>query len=253
MAPLRRSRAASSGSIREVTGSRVDEVNEDGGSRLLGMLAFGCSSLRGSQTLPPLADSVATFAGPRACARLAAAGRLCRQLTLLALTTRRRRSWVRERWPVDVTSDLLTSYRWPRDKVAAAAYLDEAWMLVEQAPHLLTCLDKRGFSPLHVAARHECVSLCSILLSARSDPNLSASGSGWTPLHCAAAAGDADCTSMLLAAAADPEHQDDMRRVPLELAVRRKSGLVQEVLLNRMEESSFNCLGGSSRSSCAVA
>eukprot|EP00401_Gymnodinium_catenatum_P042764 CAMPEP_0117543712 /NCGR_PEP_ID=MMETSP0784-20121206/45201_1 /TAXON_ID=39447 /ORGANISM="" /LENGTH=226 /DNA_ID=CAMNT_0005340497 /DNA_START=165 /DNA_END=846 /DNA_ORIENTATION=- len=193
-------------------------------------------------SLPPLASSVAAFAGPVASARLGLGGRRLLDLTPTGLDVVARRQWVEEHWPREASSDMLSSDRWPRgakgeERVAA---LDEA----------LVRLDAWGLCPLHAAARQRCVALCRLLLSARACVNaaISAHG-GWTPLHCAAAAGDVACTRALLAARANPECQDELHRVPLELAVRARSESVQEALLSQMRSSTPLCAGDSG---CAV-
>lgn len=199
-----------------------------------------------SSTLPPLAAAISQFAGPLAGARLGLSSRGWCNLTPTNLGGDDRRQWACEHWPRDAASRLLSSEAWPHKANAQvmAACLDEAWALVSQAPAVLAQPDTKGLYPLHVAARQGCLPLCLVLLEARADVNVIACGfAKWTPLHCAAAAGDAACTRALLAARADPDRQDEMMRVPFEIAVRQRSEIVQEVLLARMEPPSIGCAG----------
>jgi len=183
--------------------------------------------------LPPVASEVAAHLGPTGCARLGLCGLRWVCVMPTGLCGSPRQHWAREHWPRPA-SELLPGGQWPTGVAGVSNLVDEAWLLAVQEPGLLVQHDAWGMTPLHTAAKRRCLRLCRLLLTERASVDAANSRDGWTPLHCAAAAGDGGCVRELLEARADPERQDEVRRLPLELAVRSRSEEAQEELLSRM-------------------
>eukprot|EP00747_Dinoflagellata_sp_TGD_P191254 gnl/TRDRNA2_/TRDRNA2_54373_c0_seq1.p1 gnl/TRDRNA2_/TRDRNA2_54373_c0~~gnl/TRDRNA2_/TRDRNA2_54373_c0_seq1.p1 ORF type:complete len:227 (-),score=26.04 gnl/TRDRNA2_/TRDRNA2_54373_c0_seq1:52-732(-) len=206
-------------------------------------VASACVGGQG-KSLPPLASAVAEHLGPTGSVRLGRCSHDWRPLVPTSLRGEMRLRWVQEHWlRCPPQAELFAGYggatssagAWPADAQSLVVLADETWVVVMQAPELLARVDAYGLTPLHIVCRRRCAVLCDLLLSLRAAPNTPSPADGRTPLHYAAAAGDERCTRLLLRARADPEVQDQLRRVPLQLATRVGANEVQEALLERME------------------
>ncbi|MBC6412479.1 MAG: ankyrin repeat domain-containing protein, partial [Hyphomonadaceae bacterium] len=77
--------------------------------------------------------------------------------------------------------------------------------------------DKRGWAPLHVAARYGRAGMVTVLLDAGADVNVRRKDD-WTPLHFAAAWGTAETVAVLIKAGADPGAGTVQGKLPADLA-----------------------------------
>jgi ankyrin repeat protein len=127
--------------------------------------------------------------------------------------------------------------RGPALDVFEAAALDRSAdirTLVRRGPALITAPNSDGWSPLHVAARHDAANAASELLAAGASVDLlSADRARSTPLHVAVESGAEETCRLLLRGGADPNALRRGRETPLMLAAGTGGRAVAEMLIAR--------------------
>jgi ankyrin repeat protein len=98
-----------------------------------------------------------------------------------------------------------------------SGHADLVATILDYAPVLLNVRDKRGLTPLHVAAWTGSAVLIKRLLAEGADLHATTQW-GETPLHMAAYFGHFEASDALLTAGADPAREDRMKRTPAGLA-----------------------------------
>ena len=105
--------------------------------------------------------------------------------------------------------------------VAQEGHLSLVSCILDRAPILLNVHDKRGLTPLHVAAWAGNKKMVQRLLAEGANVNAETNW-GETPLHHAVYFGHTEVCELLLAAGAQSQHEDKMKRSPKSIAVAKE-------------------------------